>query len=164
MKTKTYSELIALPTWEERFEYAKLDGIVGIETFGSHRYLNQKFYSSKEWRNFRRAIIVRDLGNDLGADGFEIAGEIVIHHLNPITLLDIVNGNWNLVLGEWNVVCVSQITHRALHYGSIDRVPHLPKERQPNDTCPWKSPIQNGRGNKHGEHLGQYEEAARDGR
>ena len=138
MSMKNYSELIALPTWEDRFEYAKLSGAVGKETFGSLRYLNQSFYQSREWKDFRRLAIIRDEGRDLAVEGFEIKSGLEIHHLNPITPEDILNENWDLILGLWNVVCVSHQTHKALHYGDASSVPHLPKKRTPNDTCPWK--------------------------
>lgn len=133
---KSYSELIKLPTFEERFEYLKLDGVVSEETFGSRRYLGQKFYKSAEWRRFRDSIILRDNGCDLGVDGFQIYGLILIHHINPITVDDILNGN-RMVFDPENVICTQKLTHNAIHYGDIDILPTSPTERKPNDTKLW---------------------------
>ena len=137
MDTKTYSELIKLQTFKERLDYLKLDGIVGEETFGVARWLNQKFYQSYEWRKFRNAIIARDNGRDLGLIGFEIPGQITIHHLNPISYEDIVNRN-PCVLDPENVISVSANTHRAIHYSDDELLTLGPAVRQPNDMCPWK--------------------------
>lgn len=137
MKIRRYSELIFLPSFEERFEYVKLNGQVGKDTFGFQRYVNQRFYCSSEYRRFRREIIVRDLGCDLACENHEIGGKIVIHHLNPISVDDIINHSefaWN---PEY-VVCVSELTHKAIHYSDIDLLPKPFVERKPNDTCPWK--------------------------
>lgn len=134
---KTYSELITIPSFEERYEYLKLDGLVGNETFGFNRYLNQSFYRSKEWRDFRRDIIIRDQGCDLAHSDHPIMGMILIHHLNPLTKEDIVLGR-SCVLDPENVVCVMKLTHNAIHYGSYDVIPSGPIERKENDTCPWK--------------------------
>lgn len=134
---KTYSELIALPTFEERFDYLKLDGVVGRETFGSRRYINQKYYTSIEYRKFKREIVLRDNGLDLGMEDHIICGPIILHHMNPITVEDIVNHSpyaWN---PEY-VISVSSLTHKALHYSNIDLLPKPPIARQPNDTCPWR--------------------------
>jgi hypothetical protein len=134
----TYSELIQFPTFEERFEYLKLEGSIGTETFGSERRLNQKFYRSPEWRKFRRDIIIRDNGCDLGMDDYGIGGHITIHHLNPITPEDIIQRSSCLMDPE-NVICVSDQTHKAIHYGNIDLATNgMPIIRKPNDTCPWK--------------------------
>lgn len=134
---RTYSELIQLKTFEERFEYLKLDGVVGRETFGFDRYLNQMFYTSIEWKKFRRDIILRDNGCDLAIPGLDIVGKIFIHHLNPITKEDILNQTEYLMNPEF-VICSSKLTHDAIHYGDSDLLPKGPIERKRNDTCPWR--------------------------
>lgn len=138
MCTKTYSELITLPTFEERYHYLKLGGVVGEETFGFDRYLNQVFYSSKEWKTFRRDIIVRDMGCDLGIEDREIGRTILIHHMNPITLADIHQRNLDVLLNPENVICTSLNTHNAIHYGDESLLVLAPIERSRNDTCPWR--------------------------
>lgn len=136
---KTYSELIAIPTYIERYRYLRLGGKVGQETFGVQRRLNQVFYRSLEWRQFRNQIIVRDLGCDLAFQGMDIRGAICIHHLNPIGVDDIVNGNPCLFDPE-NAVCCTFNTHRAVHYGDESLLPiDLFVERAPFDTCPWRT-------------------------
>ncbi len=138
MKTiRRYSELIELETFEERFEYLKLNGVVSEETFGTYRYLNQKFYTSSEWRRFRRDIIIRDEGCDLAFPGREIHSKILIHHLEPITKRDIINRS-ELVMDPENVVCVCHNTHEAIHYGTLDLIPSDYVPRKPNDTIPWR--------------------------
>lgn len=137
---KRYSELKRLQTFQERFDYAKLKGYVGAETFGSARYINQMFYRSKKWKDARNQAIIRDNGCDLGIDGLEIFDMILVHHLNPITEEDIENDNPCLYDLE-NLICVSQSTHNAIHYGDRALLPKLPSERRPNDTCPWKNHI-----------------------
>ena len=137
MSIRTYSELIKLPTFEERYEYLKLKSFVGKETFGYDRYLNQQFYKSPRWIRLREKIILRDQGLDLACEGFEIYGRIIIHHMNPISLDDILSDTEYLMNPEY-LISVSNNTHQAIHYGDIDIVPVLPKERTPNDTCPWK--------------------------
>lgn len=137
MKIKTYSELITLPTFEERFRYLKLDGVVGKSTFGFDRYLNQRFYTSKEWKKIRNEIILRDNGLDLGIDDHVIVGKIYIHHMNPIMAKDIVDQTRYLLDPEF-LICVSHITHNAIHYGDESLLPQSLIERRPNDTCPWK--------------------------
>lgn len=134
---RTYSELIRLKTFEERFEYLKLDGTVGESTFGFDRYLNQMFYTSIEWRNFRRDIILRDNGCDLAIPGLDIVGKIFIHHLNLLTKEDILNQTEYLMNPEF-VVCASKLTHDAIHYGDSNLLPKGPIERKRNDTCPWR--------------------------
>lgn len=134
---KTYSELILLPTFEERFRYLKLDGRVGEETFGLDRYLNQLFYTSPEWRRIRRDVIVRDNGCDLGIWDREIQGLITVHHLNPISVEDILNRTEILLNPEY-LICVSDLTHKAIHYGDESLLITAPIERRPNDTCPWR--------------------------
>ena len=134
---KTYSELIKLPTFEERFEYLKLNGVVSELTFGSERYLNQMFYTSDEWRKLRNEIILRDNGCDLGIEGFDIHSKIFIHHMNPITEEDILQHSKYLIDPEY-LICVSMRTHNAIHYGDISQVSSTPIERKPFDTCPWR--------------------------
>lgn len=137
MNTKTYSELILLPTFEERFEYLKLDGYIGEETFGYDRYLNQQFYRSAEWKSLRNKIITRDLGCDLGCEGYDIFGRIYIHHMNPITKDDIIHSSDYLTNPEY-LICTTKRTHDAIHFGDKDLLPEEPVSRRPNDTCPWK--------------------------
>lgn len=137
MSIKTYSELIHLPTFEDRFEYLKLKGSVGKDTFGHDRYLNQVFYSSMEWRRLRDEIIIRDNGCDLGIEGREIGGKVYIHHLNPLGANDILTHSEYLVNPEY-LICVSFETHNAIHYGDINLLPRDPIERKRNDTCPWR--------------------------
>lgn len=137
MKIKTYSELIALPTFEDRFEYLQLKGIVGQETFGFDRYLNQILYNSKEWKHLRNEIIVRDNGCDLALEGFEIHGRILIHHINPITIDDVIKRR-EMVFDPENLICVTHNTHNAIHYGDKSLLITGPIERRANDTCPWK--------------------------
>lgn len=137
MKIKRYSELVRLETFKERFDYLKLDGSVGEPTFGFDRYLNQEFYCSKEWKETRRKVIIRDNGCDLAFDDHVIGKYIVIHHLNPITMEQIENRD-PVIFDPENLVCVSRNTHNAIHYGDWDLIPKGLVERKPNDTCPWK--------------------------
>ena len=137
MNIRTYSELIALPTFEERYKYLQLKGRVGEDTFGFERYLNQKFYQSTEWRHFRDSIIVRDMGCDLGVEGYEIHGSIYLHHINPLTPDDLKNRAAALMNPE-NVICVTFNTHNAIHFGDESLLPRMPVARTRNDTCPWK--------------------------
>ena len=134
---KTYSELIALPTFEERFKYLQLKGVVGKDTFGFDRYLNQKFYRSAEWRRIRDQVIVRDNGCDLGIDDRMIHGRILIHHMNPINDRDIIYATDALLNPEY-LICVTHNTHNAIHYGDEDLLMLGPVVRTKNDTCPWK--------------------------
>ena len=133
---KTYSELITIPTFEERFEYLKLDGQVGVETFGFNRYLNQAFYKSDEWLSIRDYIITRDNGCDLGMEGYEIYGRILIHHINPITKDDIIQRS-RILLDPENLITTVKRTHDAIHYGDSNLLMKAPIERRKNDTCPW---------------------------
>ena len=137
MILKTYSKLSKLKTFEDRFQYLRLDGIVGEETFGFDRYLNQILYQSDEWKRRRRDIIIRDNGCDLGCEGFEVHGRILIHHINPITVDDIVNRNPKVFDPE-NLILTSHNTHQAIHYGNEDLLIRAPIERSKNDTCPWR--------------------------
>lgn len=135
---KTYSELCKLETFEERFSYLKVDGEIGVDTFGYLRYLCQQFYTSTEWRHIRDKTIARDLGCDLGIPGRAIYGFITIHHMNPITVEDVMNHS-DLMTNPEYLICVSGLTHKAIHYGSLDTIPKKELvERKPNDTCPWK--------------------------
>lgn len=137
MIIRTYSELSKLKTFEDRFQYLRLDGIVGEETFGFDRYLNQILYQSDEWKRRRRDIIIRDNGCDLGCEGFEVHGRILIHHIDPITVDDIVNRNPKVFDPE-NLILTSHNTHQAIHYGNEDLLILAPIERSKNDTCPWR--------------------------
>ena len=135
---RTYQELIKLPTFEERYRYLKLDGWVGIETFGFDRYVNQKFYQSYEWKELRRQVILRDNGCDLGIEDRPIPARILIHHMNPITLKDILQRS-DLVMNPDYLITVSHDTHNAIHYGDESLLfPTELVERRPNDTCPWR--------------------------
>lgn len=135
---KSYQELILLPTFEERFEYLKQGGVVGEMTFGSHRWLNQVLYTSYEWKAFRRRVIIRDNGCDLGVEGYSIEGDrIIIHHLNPLTVRDVQNRDPK-VFDMDNVICVSDRTHKAIHYGDKELLPATPVFRQPGDTLCWR--------------------------
>jgi len=140
MKTfRRYSELIRLHTIEDRFNYLKIAASVGESTFGFSRYLNQALYRSKEWKDFKREMVIRDKACDMALEGWDIpeGAILVLHHINPLTLDDVENRSDALFDPE-NVVCVSDRTHRAIHYGDISLINTLPIERRPNDTCPWK--------------------------
>lgn len=134
---RTYSELITLPTFEERYRYLRLGGIVGEETFGFDRYLNQAFYKSDKWLSIRDRVIARDNGCDLGIEGREINRRILIHHMNPITVDDIVNQSDFLLNPEY-LICTIKSTHDAIHYGDENLLIKDPIERTKNDTCLWK--------------------------
>lgn len=137
---RTYSELIRLETFEERFEYLKIFGIVGEDTFGYDRYLNQLFYKSPEWQDIRDYVITRDGGCDLAIPDREIHGEpILIHHMNPITKEDILNKT-DFLLNPNYLITTVDATHKALHYGNrmLDNNYNKPVQRYKNDTCPWR--------------------------
>ena len=134
---KTYSELIQLPTFIERYRYLKLGGVVGVETFGYDRYLNQMLYRTAEWKRFRNEIIVRDNGCDLACDGYEIYGKILVHHINPITVEDVLRRDPKIFDPE-NIISTTLDTHNAIHYGDESLLMLGPIERKPNDTCPWR--------------------------
>ena len=139
MITKTYSELITLPTFEERYEYLRIGGSVGEETFGYDRWLNQMFYNSREWKDFRRKIIVRDMGCDLGIEDREIQGIIIVHHINPIPKYAIEKRLLEILVNPENAICVSHNTHNAIHYGDDSLLISTNLiERKHNDTCPWR--------------------------
>jgi hypothetical protein len=136
-RTKTYSELRLLDTFDERFEYLKLVGKVGAETFGYDRIFNQRFYSSYEWLQVRNMVIARDLGCDLGIEGYKLDRGIVIHHMNPIDINDIRKCTEILLNPEF-LITTSHATHNAIHYGNSNVLRNKPIERTRNDTCPWK--------------------------
>ena len=137
-KNKNYSDLIKLSTFEERFEYLKLNGVVGKDTFGFTRWVNQVLYTSGEWRGFRRTIILRDNGCDLacGPD-FEIYGPMLCHHIIPITYDDVIERR-SIIFDPENLITTKLNTHNAIHYGDISKLDIKPIERTRNDTCPWK--------------------------
>lgn len=135
---RTYSELCQIPSYKERFEYLKLDGVVGKATFGSKRYLNQKFYTSDEWKRVRDIVIVRDLGCDLGFPGYDIYGQIQVHHMNPMIVEDVISYSSEILNPEF-LICTSYQTHKAIHYGTEEMLVLPPVERTKNDTCPWKN-------------------------
>ena len=148
MNIKTYSELITLPTFEERFNYLRLDGMVGKETFGYDRYLNQMLYNSQDWRRFRDRIIIRDNACDLACEDHEILSwrdkngrlhgpKILIHHINPVTADDIINSR-SIVFDPENTITTILSTHNAIHYGDESLLPKAPIERSQYDMCPWK--------------------------
>lgn len=137
VKIKSYSELKALSTFEERYNYLRLRGMVGQDTFGFDRIFNQMFYRSKEWKSIRDYVIVRDNGCDLGVEGYEIHGRILVHHMNPITLDDIERNSDFLMNSEY-LISTTHITHNAIHYGDENLLITAPIERKRNDTCPWK--------------------------
>lgn len=135
---KTYSELMKLSTFEERYRYLKLSGKVGEETFGADRYLNQRFYRSKEWKEVRDIVILRDEACDLGMIDRPIASKILIHHMNPITKVDILEHTEFLLNPEY-LICVTKRTHDAIHYGkNEEELIDTLITRSKNDTCPWR--------------------------
>ena len=136
--TKTYTELISFCTFDERFKYLRLNGRVAQETFGVNRWLNQIFYKSKEWLDFRPQIIIRDNACDLGIEGRDIYSRAIIHHINPITMEDITNRNLDKLLNPENVITTTKRTHDAIHYGDNTLLYLEPANRKPNDTIPWR--------------------------
>ena len=135
---RTYSELITLPTFEERFEYLRLDGIVGEQTFGFDRYLNQLFYQkSKKWKSIRDQVIIRDNGCDLGIEGYEIYKRVIVHHMNPVTIEDLEKESEFLLDPEF-LISTTHNTHNAIHYGDESLLIKAPTVRTKNDTCPWR--------------------------
>ena len=133
---RTYSELIRLPTFMDRYEYLRVTSSVGIETFGFNRYLNQSFYHSRIWRDARREVIIRDDANDLGIVGMDIFDKVIVHHMNPITAKQIEDADPDIFDPEF-LITVSHRTHEAIHYGDAGLLPALPIERKPRDTCLW---------------------------
>lgn len=136
MITRTYQELSTLKTFEERFEYLKLSSNVGDETFGFDRWLNQVFYRSKEWKDLRDEVIVRDMGCDLGHQDYPIAGRVIIHHMNPVRVNDIVDRS-DILLNPNYLICTSHNTHNAIHYGDKNLLPSPLIDRRPGDTKLW---------------------------
>ena len=134
---RTYSDLVKLGTFVERYQYLKLHGVVGGDTFGFDRYLNQVLYRSKEWRDLRHRIIVRDNGCDMALEGWDICGPVTVHHMNPLTVKDVDERNPDIFEPEF-LVCVSHNTHNAIHYSDESLLPKEPIERRAGDTCPWK--------------------------
>lgn len=137
---RTYEELKNLKTFDERFDYLKLTGIVGEETFGWDRCLNQILYSSKKWKSVRDRVIIRDNGCDLGIEEFPIYSKIIVHHINPIRKEDITLENDD-IFNENYLICVSHNTHNAIHYGNRNLLPKIPKERKKFDTIPWRKDV-----------------------
>jgi len=134
--TLSYTELQPLDTFVDRFEYLKLPGEIGVQTFGSDRYLNQRFYRSREWKQTRDQVIIRDNGCDLGVPGFEIFGDLLVHHINPIQVQDLRDFNPDVLNPEY-LICVSRRTHNAIHFGDIRQLPQLPVSRTAGDTKLW---------------------------
>lgn len=134
---RTFTELSRLKTFDERFAYLKLNGVVGEDTFGFDRWINQTFYRSAEWKSIRRFVIARDNGCDLACDGYEIHGRIIIHHMNPIELSEIVDRNDDILNPEY-LISTTLNTHNAIHYGDTNNLISRPVERTANDTIPWR--------------------------
>lgn len=134
---KSYRNLILLPTILDRFEYLRIKANVGDPTFGFDRFINQDFYQSREWRQVRMKVIARDEGCDLGMPDYPIGGKVIIHHINPITAEDIENAS-DLLFDLDNLICVSESTHNAIHFGDETLLPAEPIIRRPGDTCPWR--------------------------
>lgn len=137
MTIRIYSELSKLSTFEDRFKYLKLNGSIGVDTFGFDRVFNQMFYNSREWKSIRDFVIVRDNGCDLGVTGYDIFGKITIHHLNPISIKDI-ERRTELLLNPEYLITTTHSTHNAIHYGNEEILIKTPIERSRNDTCPWR--------------------------
>lgn len=133
---RTYEDLIKIDSFEDRFEYLKLSGVVGEDTFGFDRWLNQIFYKTKEWRRIRDEVIVRDMGCDLGCEDYPIKGKVIIHHMNPLYLDDLVDRT-EFLLDPNYLICTSHNTHNAIHFGDQNLLPKKPIERRPGDTKLW---------------------------
>jgi hypothetical protein len=136
MRARTWSELNRIPSFEERFDYLKLRGAVGQTTFGFDRHINQRFYVSRQWRQIRHDVIARDMGCDLGVEGYEIHDKIIIHHMNPMSVGDIKHGNEAILDPEF-LICTTHRTHNAIHYGDERLLPRQLVERSPGDTNLW---------------------------
>ena len=136
MRIRTYSELSQIPTFEERYEYLALRGVVGEPTFGYDRWINQAFYRSAEWRHIRNYVIYRDLGCDLGVEGYEIHDKVIIHHMNPMQQVDLLHGNDDIVNLEY-LISTTHKTHNAIHYGDASLLPKQYTPRRPGDTKLW---------------------------
>ena len=133
---KCYSELVLLETFEERFDYLALHGQVGCETFGFDRWINQQFYTSRQWRSLRRQVIIRDEGRDLGVEGYDIHSRLIVHHMNPLRETDIVHGTRNALDLEY-LICTTHDTHNAIHFGNKSLLSKTYRPRQPGDTKLW---------------------------
>lgn len=138
---RSYSELITFDSILDRYNYLKLSGDVADITFGSRRILNQDFYSSKAWKDARRSAIIRDSSCDLAIPEYEIFMRPVVHHINPITIEDVMDERWDKLLDLENLITVSYDTHQAIHYGNSNMLPKMPIERRPGDTCLWKESV-----------------------
>lgn len=136
-RIRSYSEIITIDNFLDRFNYLKLGGSVGAETFGFDRYINQRFYTSREWMRVRDFVITRDFGCDLGVYGYDIYDKVYVHHMNPINANDI-KMNTDILLNPEYLITTSFNTHNAIHYGDINLLDIGYNERSPNDTCPWK--------------------------
>ncbi|QED11498.1 HNH endonuclease [Arthrobacter phage Qui] len=138
MRIRTYSELRLIDSFEDRYEYLRLKGVVGEPTFGYERYHNQRFYTSRQWKQVRDYVITRDLGNDLGADGYGIhqSERIIIHHMNPMTPDNIIHGDADILNPEF-LITTTHNTHNAVHYGDISLLTQVLVERRPGDTKLW---------------------------
>lgn len=134
---RCYSDLTQLNSFLDRYNYLKLKGQVGIDTFGLDRYLNQNLYRSSKWRRTRDKVLIRDNAYDLGLEDYQIFDKVIVHHMNPLTLEDIENDVDEIYDPEF-LICCSFNTHNAIHYGDERLLPKLPVERRPGDTCPWK--------------------------
>lgn len=134
---RSYRELIRIEDYYDRYEYLRLQGTVGESTFGWHRFINQMLYRSKRWRSTRDKVIIRDNGCDLAHPDYEIQDRIIVHHMNPITIED-VEEERDCVFDLDNLICASNASHNAIHYGDVSLLPQLPIERKPGDTCPWR--------------------------
>lgn len=135
---KCYSELIRLPTFEERLEYLRTFSKVGDITHGGHRFLSQEFYRSREWKRFRNEIIIRDHGCDLACLDRPLENYLTIHHINPLQLEALINNDFSTAFDSENVILTSDQTHLAIHYGTKNKYPSVVAERKPFDTCPWR--------------------------
>lgn len=134
---RRYRDLKRIPSFEGRYEYLRIGGLVGESTFGFDRYLNQLLYASDRWKKVRNEVIIRDNGCDLGIEGYDLHNKIIVHHMNPITIEDVTEVRDDIFNPEY-LICVSQRTHNAIHYGDQSLLPQLPIERRPGDTCLWK--------------------------
>lgn len=137
IKLRRYSELILFNTFKDRYDYLRLGGTVGMDTFGFDRYMNQLLYSSAEWKSVRSKVILRDSGRDLGVEGYDIYNKVIVHHMNPITPNDIREHNPNIFIPEF-LICTSPNTHRAIHYSDATLLPKDPIIRSKHDTTPWR--------------------------
>lgn len=136
MRSRCFSYIRRLETFEDRFDYLNLAGEVGHSTYGHDRWINQRFYTSRQWRQVRDVVIVRDNGCDLGIEGYEITHDLVVHHMNPIALKDVVDGEDHILDPEF-LICTSIRTHNAIHFGDRTLLPRPPIVREPGDTLLW---------------------------